>query len=176
MELLSTLLCDISWFLGQQSYLDHYIRDFPCLAKQVGGCIFTNSQKKPPSLFRWLENCLLHGHGSAKLIDLPPLILNEESSVVRWARKIVVFYSLLAGSKQTGKKLSTGVYCNIARGSHSTNEELVVLAMVGEAFGQQQLDLLPSGVSLPLRHVSSSIGAASLLEIFLPLFYRNFCI
>lgn len=152
LELLSTLLCDISWFLGQQSYLDHYIRDFPCLAKQVGVCIATNSQKKPASLFRWLENCLLHGHCSAKLIDLPPLILNEESSVVSWARKIVAFYSLLAGSKQTGKKLSTGVYCNIAMGSHSTNEELVVLAMVGEAFGQQQLDLLPSGVSLPLRH------------------------
>lgn len=168
LELLSTLLCDISWFLGEQSYLDHYIRDFPCLAKQVGVCITTNSQKKPPSLFRWLENCLLHGHCSAKSIDLPPLILNGESSVVSWARKIVSFYSLLAGSKQTGKKLSTGVYCNIATGSHSTNEELVVLAMVGEAFGQQQLDLLPSGVSLPLRHVSYVIEAISLFKMVFP--------
>jgi anaphase-promoting complex subunit 1 len=52
-----------------------------------------------------------------------------------------------------GKKLSSGVYCNISTGSYSSKEELTVLAMVGERFGLQQLDSLPSGVSLPLRHV-----------------------
>ena len=64
------------------------------------------------------------------------------------------FYSLLSGAKQIGNKLSSGVYCNIVEGSHCTKEELTVLAMVGERFGLKQLDLLPSGVSLPLRHVS----------------------
>ncbi|KAI5446156.1 hypothetical protein KIW84_014128 [Lathyrus oleraceus] len=37
-------------------------------------------------------------------------------------------------------------------GLHSLKEELTVLAMVGERFGLQQFDSLPSGVSLPLRH------------------------
>ncbi|CAK7325887.1 unnamed protein product [Dovyalis caffra] len=76
----------------------------------------------------------------------------DGNSVVSWARKIVSFYTLLCGGKRTGKKLSSGVYCNIAVGSCCTSEELTVLAMVGERFGLQQLDLLPSGVSLPLRH------------------------
>ncbi|KAI7741534.1 hypothetical protein M8C21_022341 [Ambrosia artemisiifolia] len=40
-----------------------------------------------------------------------------------------------------------------ATGSANSPEELTVLAMVGERFGLQQLDLLPAGVSLPLRHV-----------------------
>lgn len=111
------------------------------------------SIKTPPSLFRWLENCLLLGCSSANYNDLSPLICQNGSSVVSWARKIVSFYSLLSGAKQIGKKLSSGVYCNIAVGSHCTNEELTVLAMVGEKFGLKQLDLLPSGVSLPLRHV-----------------------
>jgi anaphase-promoting complex subunit 1 len=88
------------------------------------------------------------------LMIFPPLICKDGSSVVSWARKVVSFYSLLSGAKQIGRKLSTGVYCNIALGSHCTNEELIVLAMVGEKFGLQRLDLLPSGVSLPLWHVS----------------------
>lgn len=154
LELLAVLLCDIAKFLGEQNYLDHYIRDFPAFSRNVQMSITSLSCKMPPSLFRWLENCLLLGCNSANLYDLSPLICQNGSSVVSWARKIVSFYSLLSGCKQVGKKLSSGVYCSIAAGSHCTNEELTVLAMVGERFGLKQLDLLPSGVSLPLRHVS----------------------
>ncbi|PPD81551.1 hypothetical protein GOBAR_DD21537 [Gossypium barbadense] len=60
--------------------------------------------------------------------------------------------SLLCGAKIIGNKLSSGVSCNIASGSSCSNEELTVLAMVGEKFGLKELDSLPSGVSLPLRH------------------------
>lgn len=154
MELLGSLLCYIAKFLGEESYVDHYIRDFPGLSGSVGICETSLSQESPPSLFRWLENCLLYGHNSANINDLPPLIYKEGKSVVNWARKIVLFYSLLSGAKHIGKKLSSGIYCNIATGSYCTNEELTVLAMVGEKFGLQQLDSLPSGMSLPLRHVS----------------------
>ncbi|KAF5193734.1 Anaphase-promoting complex subunit [Thalictrum thalictroides] len=63
-----------------------------------------------------------------------------------------IFYSLLSGAERTGRKLSSGVYCKIARGSSHTSEETTVLAMVVEGFGLRQLDLLPAGVSLPLRH------------------------
>lgn len=154
MELLAVLLCNIASFLGEERYVDHYVRDFPGLFKKIGMCTTSFSWKSAPSLFRWLEICLRHGSGSANIDDLPPLICKDGSSVVSWARKVVSFYSLLSGAKQIGRKLSSGVYCNIAPGSQCTNEELVVLAMVGEKFGLQQLDLLPSGVSLPLRHVS----------------------
>lgn len=88
--------------------------------------------------------------------------------MVSIARKVVCFYSILSGAKLLGKKLSTGVYCNITVGSHSSKEELTVLAMVGERFGLQQLDSLPSGVSLPLRHVS----LASLVSVSLG--FENF--
>ncbi|KAJ0045529.1 hypothetical protein Pint_06537 [Pistacia integerrima] len=153
LELLSVLLCDIAKFLGEECYLDHYIRDFPSLSKGVGMCTSSFSSKTPLSLFKWLENCLQHGCSSSNINDLPPLIRKDGSSVVSSARKIVSFYNLLLGVKPTGKKLSSGVYCNIASGSYCTNEELTVLAMVGENFGLQQLDLLPCGVSLPLRHI-----------------------
>ncbi|OIW16199.1 hypothetical protein TanjilG_18914 [Lupinus angustifolius] len=152
LELLATLLCNIAQFLGKDNYLDHYIRDFPGLYKKFLLHGTSSSHKVSPSLFRWLENCLQHGYGYANISDLPPLVRKDGSSVVSLARKIVSFYSILTGAKLLGKKLSSGVYCNIAIGSHSLNEELTVLAMVGERFGLQQLDSLPSGVSLPLRH------------------------
>ncbi|CAK9173534.1 unnamed protein product [Ilex paraguariensis] len=151
--LLVVLLCNVADFLGEESYLDHYVRDFPGLSKNFGICRTSFSQKTPPSLFRWLEHCLQHGCNSANIMDLSPLIRKDGSSAGSWARKIVAFYSLLCGAEQSGKKLSSGVYCNIASGSSCTKEELTVLAMVGERFGLQQLDLLPAGVSLPLRHV-----------------------
>lgn len=156
MELLAVLLCEVAKFLGKENYLDHYVRDFPGFSRNVGICKTSFSWKTPPSLFRWLEDCLLHGYASANINDLPYLIQKGGSSIVSWARKIVSFYSLLSDAKQIGKRLSSGVYCNIAVGSHCTNEELTILAMVGERFGLRQLDLLPSGVSLPLRHVSSA--------------------
>ncbi|KHN20837.1 Anaphase-promoting complex subunit 1 [Glycine soja] len=152
LELLSILLCKIAEFLAEDIYLDHYIRDFPGLCKKFLKSGITISPKICPSLFRWFENCLQYGSNYANINDLPALVCKEGSSVVSIARKVVCFYSILSGAKLLGKKLSTGVYCNITMGSHSSKEELTILAMVGERFGLQQLDSLPSGVSLPLRH------------------------
>lgn len=154
MSLLVVLLCDVAGFLDEKNYLDHYKRDFPVLLKGFEESKLSFSPRTPPSLFRWLENCLHHGCSSASTKDLPFLICKDGSSVVNWARKIVSFYSLLCGADQSEKRLSTGVTCNVASGLFYTREELTVLAMVGEKFGLQQLDLLPAGVSLPLRHVS----------------------
>lgn len=152
LALLVTLLCSVSEFLGEDSYLDQYIRDFPGLSKKFD--MTSVSHRTSPSLFRWLENCVRYGCNSVNICDLPPLVCRDDCPVVSWSRKIVSFYSLLCGAEKLGKKLSSGVYCNVASGSSSTNEELTVLAMVGERFGLQHLDLLPAGVSLPLRHVS----------------------
>ncbi|CAH9139623.1 unnamed protein product [Cuscuta epithymum] len=152
LDLLVVLLCDVAAFLDEDCYLDHYIRDFPRLLKGIKMPCETFSQKRPSNLFRWLETCLRHGCNSASISDIPPLIFKGGSSVVNWARKIVSFYSLLCGADQLGKRLSSGVHCNMASGSSHSREEITVLAMVGEKFGLQQLDLLPAGVSLPLRH------------------------
>ncbi|KAA3482027.1 anaphase-promoting complex subunit 1 isoform X1 [Gossypium australe] len=152
LELLAILLCNIAKFLGEECYLDHYVRDFPALCKTVKMGINCLSSKAPFNLFRWLENCLQHGCTSDKTNNLPLVVCKDGSSVVSWARKIVSFYSLLCGAKIIGNKLSSGVSCTIASGSSCSNEELTVLAMVGEKFGLKELDSLPSGVSLPLRH------------------------
>ncbi|KAK4273718.1 hypothetical protein QN277_017057 [Acacia crassicarpa] len=154
LELLAVLLCNIAEFLREENYLDHYIRDFPGLSSRflLSRTPISWKRKNPPNLFRWLENCLQHGYTSADIIDLPPLVCKDGSSMVSWARKIVSFYSILSGAKLFGRKLSSGIHCNIASGSHCSKEEVTVLAMVGERFGLQQLDSLPFGVSLPLRH------------------------
>ncbi|XP_015079876.1 anaphase-promoting complex subunit 1 isoform X2 [Solanum pennellii] len=149
--LLVVLLCDIAAFLSEDCYLDHYIRDFPCLSKRHEVSLTSSSKRTPPSLFRWLESCLKHGYSSASISHLPSLIFRDGSSVVNWGRKIVSFYSLLCGAELLGKRLSSGVSCAIASGSFNTPEEVTVLSMVGERVGLQQLDLLPAGVSLPLR-------------------------
>lgn len=151
------LLCDIAAFLHEDCYLDHYIRDFPCLSKGHEVSLTSSSMRIPPNLFRWLESCLKHGCCSAGISNLPSLIFRDGSSVVNWGRKIVSFYSLLSGAELLGKRLSSGVSCAIAAGSFNTPEELTVLAMVGERVGLQQLDLLPAGVSLPLRDVSEEL-------------------
>ncbi|OVA02727.1 Anaphase-promoting complex subunit 1 [Macleaya cordata] len=150
--LLVVLLCDIAAILGEESYVDYYIRDFPHLCQKVEICETSFSPRTPPSLFRWFECCLQNGCHFANNNDLPPLICKDGCSVVSWARKIVSFYSILLGAERVGKKLSSGVYCDIATGAFCTSEELTVLAMVAERFGLQQLDLLPAGVSLTLRH------------------------
>ncbi|XP_073113376.1 anaphase-promoting complex subunit 1 isoform X2 [Elaeis guineensis] len=151
-EHLVALLCNIAAALGEAGYVDYYVRDFPLVLIEVRSFPSSTAPRTPPCLFRWLENCLQQGCYSANLSDLSPLLYKHKSCAVSWARKIVSFYSLLLGAERKGRKLSTGVYCEIANGSARTPEELTVLAMVGERFGRQQLDLLPVGVSLPLRH------------------------
>ncbi|WZY80069.1 hypothetical protein YC2023_026453 [Brassica napus] len=153
---LAVLLCNIAKFLGEKCYIDHYIRDFPRLSETIRACTTLSSSRKPPNLFRWFENCLRRGSLPTNLDDLPDLIRKDGCSIVSWARKIVSFYSVLFGDKPVGQKLSSGVPCNISPGSYSSNEELAILAMAGERFGLHQLDLLPSGVSLPLRHALDS--------------------
>lgn len=134
--------------------MDYYVRDFPCLLSDIYFFRRTVNQRTPPSLFQWLENCLRRGCHLADLNDLPSLIFKGNSNALCWARKVVCFYSLLLGAERNGKKLSTGVYCDIAKGTVQSPEEHTVLAMVAERFGHPQLDLLPVGVSLPLHHVS----------------------
>ncbi|KAK9683476.1 hypothetical protein RND81_10G143700 [Saponaria officinalis] len=153
LERLVILLSETANLLGEDRYVDHYIRDFPFLSGKLKRCQPSSSPRSPPSLYRWLESCLVHGIDLVNTNDIPPLVRHNESCAVSWSRKVVSFFSLFSGASCVGKELSTGVSCNIALGSSSTPEEKTVLAMVGEGFGLQQLDLLPIGISIPLRHV-----------------------
>lgn len=143
--------------MGEAGYMDYYLRDFPSLSRKYRIHETSLSQRTPPSLFRWLENCLRYGCTATSIADLPALMCKDGSSVVSWARKIISFYTVLCEGTILGNKLSSDVYCTFATGSANTPEEQTVLAMVGERFGLQQLDLLPAGVSLPLRHVSYAL-------------------
>ena len=135
--------------------MDYYVRDFPFVTPEITTTRSSSCGKSPPSILRWLENCLKYGCKSFEQVnDLPGMVFKDKCLVVTWARKIVAFFSLLVGAERKQGKLSSGVYCDIASGTASTKEELTVLAMVAERFGLRHLDLLPAGVSLPLRHVS----------------------
>ncbi|KAF3777767.1 Anaphase-promoting complex subunit 1, partial [Nymphaea thermarum] len=151
-NLLVSLLLGVATSLGESNYVDHYIRDFPVLLLESRIFQPASIPRMPPCLFRWLQACLRNGSKFANCDDLPLLLRRDGSLVVDFSRKIVSFYSLLMGSERVGRKLSSGVYCNLAEGSAYTNEQVVVLAMVAETFGLQQMDQLPAGISLPLRH------------------------
>jgi anaphase-promoting complex subunit 1 len=150
---LASLLCRVASSLGENSYVDYYCRDFPDNLVEFHSLSSATALRAPPCLFRWLENCLRHGCDLKTSDDIPALMCKEKSSAVSWGRKVVSFYSLLLGAERIGKNLSSGVYCEVASGSARNTEELTVLTMVAEKFGRQQLDLLPIGVSLVLRHV-----------------------
>ncbi|EEE63377.1 hypothetical protein OsJ_18189 [Oryza sativa Japonica Group] len=149
---LASLLCRVASSLGENSYVDYYCRDFPDNLVEFHSLSSATALRAPPCLFRWLENCLRHGCDLKTSDDIPALMCKEKSSAVSWGRKVVSFYSLLLGAERIGKNLSSGVYCEVASGSARNTEELTVLTMVAEKFGRQQLDLLPIGVSLVLRH------------------------
>ncbi|XP_047093985.1 anaphase-promoting complex subunit 1 isoform X1 [Lolium rigidum] len=149
---LASLLCRVASSLGENSSVDYYCRDFPHNLVEFQSLASAAALKTPPCLFRWFENCLNHGCHLSNLDDIPALMCKQKGSAVSWGRKVVSFYSLLLGAERKGRNLSSGVYCEVASGSARNTEELTVLAMVGENFGRQQLDLLPIGVSLALRH------------------------
>uniref|UniRef100_A0A0A9DXX7 Meiotic checkpoint regulator cut4, putative n=1 Tax=Arundo donax TaxID=35708 RepID=A0A0A9DXX7_ARUDO len=149
---LASLLCRIASSLGEHSYVDYYCRDFPLNLIEFHSLASSTDLRTPPCLFRWFENCLRHGCDLAKVEDIPALMRKQKVCAVNWGRKVVSFYSLLLGAEKSGRNLSSGLYCEVASGSARNTEELTVLAMVAEKFGRQQLDLLPVGVSLVLRH------------------------
>ncbi|KAJ3676348.1 hypothetical protein LUZ60_003760 [Juncus effusus] len=147
-ELLASLLLNISSSLNETNYTDYYIRDFPCLSLHSQPSR-QNYDSTPPCLFLWLETCLrTRGKMVKNSSDIPPLISKAKSSVLGWARKVVLFYTLLLGAESEEVKEMRG-----SLGTGRNREEITILAMVGERFGRQHLDLLPVGVSLPLRHV-----------------------
>lgn len=174
MEHLASLLCTVSVYLGKTKYIDYYCRDFPEILMELryNPPPVINEDNalahlNPPSVFCWLETSLKNRCKSiSDSNNIPTLMCNSKSPVVGWARKVLSFFSLLLGAERDGATLSSGVNCEIANGSARSREEVMVLAMVAEKFGRQHLDLLPVGVSLPLRHVSLHLPHPSIPLIF----------
>ncbi|KAH9317547.1 hypothetical protein KI387_019316, partial [Taxus chinensis] len=150
--LLASLLSSIAACLGEENYVDYYVRDFPGILPHFPVFRRASDLKNPPNLIQWLQNRLKYGCRSQDREGLPPLLYKEGIMSVDWSRKVVAFYCLLLGSERIGKHLVSGVSFNVASGTAKSPEQWTVLSMVSEGFGLPQLDRLPYGVSLPLRH------------------------
>jgi anaphase-promoting complex subunit 1 len=148
------LVNSIAACLGEVNFVDYYARDFPGLLPHFPVLSTSDGLRNPPNLLHWLQNCLKYGCSSRDGDGLPHLLCKEGSFAVDWSRKVVAFYGILLGSERRGQRLSSGVSFNVASGTANSPEHWTVLSMVAESFGLQQLDRLPYGVSLPLRHVS----------------------
>lgn len=160
---LSSLLGCMSSSLCEWNYLDHYARDFPDLFELFQGASpHRNWQalKVPFNIFQWLERCMRERESSPLGDKLPFLYANKDSTCVSFSRKVVAFYELLACRDAISGVLPSGVHVHIAGGSFQSPEQRLVLAMVGEGFGLADLDRLPAGVSLPLRHALNSCREA----------------
>ncbi|KAL3687507.1 hypothetical protein R1sor_013816 [Riccia sorocarpa] len=152
---LAPLLSHLAAAAGELEYVDHYSRDFPTFVPplpELKQSPFQGKWKTPESLFKWLENCIKRRKVIKGSEGLPALLLRENLTCVEWSRKVVGFYELLLGDAETAEGKPTRVHVAISRGTTNRSEHKMVLAMVAEAFSLPDLDRLPCGISLPLRH------------------------
>ncbi|KAL2629518.1 hypothetical protein R1flu_014204 [Riccia fluitans] len=160
---LATLLSHLAAAAGELEYVDHYTRDFPTVVPPLPGLKqspFQGKWRTPESLFTWLENCIKRRRLVKGREGLPALLLKENLTCVEWSRKVVGFYELLLGDGDTTKEKPTIVHIAMSRGTATRSEHKMVLAMVAEAFSLPDLDRLPCGISLPLRHALNTCREA----------------
>lgn len=144
--------------IGEAEYVDYYTRDFPTAISDVSGAStshFRGINRTPCSLLRWLENRVKGKYPASNEESLPSLLFKDGVMCVDWSRKVLGFYDLMIGGQRSGDFSETGFHMRLSKGSVNTSEQRTVLAMVAEGFGLPNLDRLPSGVSIPLRHVCS---------------------
>lgn len=153
---LGATLSSLAAASGEMGYVDHYSRDFPLAVLPLPilpeSVSLKNNGKVPPNLFQWLEKCLKGNRPAENTESLPGLLTKETASCVDWSRRVIGFYDLLTGGEVVNGRLPSGVQLSISSGIATTGEQRTVLAMVAEGFGLPELDRLPPGVSLPLRH------------------------
>ncbi|KAJ7525602.1 hypothetical protein O6H91_17G058400 [Diphasiastrum complanatum] len=153
---LADLLAKVALELQELDYYDHYARDFPTVIPPMQQCFNSlgiTAMRSPPNLFKWFEAKITKVE-TILTDNMLPLLLKKDRllSCVAWSRKVVGFYELLLGAKPIGQQLPSGILINSTINSSYTAEQRTVLAMAAENFGLSELDRLPPGVSLPLRH------------------------
>jgi anaphase-promoting complex subunit 1 len=154
---LARLLSHLAAAAGELEYVDHYTRDFPTFVPslpELSKSVLNTPARRPPNLFQWIMVRIRRERSPDDAAGLPPLLLKEGARCVEWSRKIIGFYELLYANEEGRKALSSGVHVAISDGTSSQPEHRMVLAMVAENFSFPDLDRLPCGVSLPMRHVS----------------------
>ncbi|BBN07484.1 anaphase-promoting complex subunit 1 [Marchantia polymorpha subsp. ruderalis] len=152
---LATLLSHLAAAAGELEYVDHYTRDFPTVVPplpELSKNSLHGTWRTPANLFRWVEYRIKKRRMPRSGEGLPALLLREGVLSVEWSRKVVGFYELLLGDEETAKEKPTVVHIGMSRGTANRPEHKMVLAMVAEAFSLPDLDRLPCGISLPLRH------------------------
>ncbi|MCO5580419.1 hypothetical protein L7F22_034285 [Adiantum nelumboides] len=160
---LASLLGLIALALLEWNYLDYYARDFPKLFELFKGVhpptSFT-TLKVPFNIFGYLEDIIKYGKAVLPGDNFPSLYTKRNSVCVSFTRKVMAFYELLVYKGAVTGSLPSGIHLTIADGSFQTPEQRLVLAMVGEKFSLADLDRLPAGVSLLLRHALNSCREA----------------
>ena len=153
---LAATLSTLAAAAGELDYVDQYARDFPmavqAVAKPLESSRLRTETRELPNLFKWLEDSLRTKRPAESSKYLPDLLTKAKVTCVQWSRKVVGFYEVLAGGLLKNGLLPSGVQLQIAAGSATSAEQRTVLAMVAEEFGLPDLDRLPPGISLPLRH------------------------
>ncbi|KAI5082089.1 hypothetical protein GOP47_0001832 [Adiantum capillus-veneris] len=160
---LASLLGLIASTLFEWNYLDYYARDFPHLFELFSRVLpptSLTSLKLPFNIFDYLEGIIKNGKSVIPSDSLPSIYTNQNSTCVSFTRKVLAFYELLVFKGAVTGVLPSGIHLTIADGSFQTPEQRLVLAMVGEKFSLADLDRLPAGVSLLLRHALNSCREA----------------
>ncbi|KAM4771923.1 anaphase-promoting complex subunit 1 [Rhinophrynus dorsalis] len=168
------LLLQLARDLNLDAYMDFYFRDYPTLAKishqtcqveptQVGfmsyPCFFT---AEPPSIYHWLSSCL-KGEKATVFPYLPGIcersrlvvlsaalyILGDENAVSRDPSKYLS--KITAGQRKQQQEDDRRRSLKPSLSVLSLSEKLVVW-MTNIGFTLRDLESLPFGVALPIRH------------------------
>ncbi|XP_063299741.1 anaphase-promoting complex subunit 1 isoform X2 [Pelobates fuscus] len=172
---LVTLLLQLARDLNLNAYMDLYSRDYPTLVKTTGQiCRMEPTQvgfmnypsffedDRPPSIYHWVSTCL-QGKKAPPYPYLPGIcersklvvlsvalyILGDESSVTREPSKYLS--KITAGQRKQQQEDERRYSLKPCPTVSSLSEKLVVW-MTNIGFTLRDLESLPFGVALPIRH------------------------
>ncbi|XP_075719012.1 anaphase-promoting complex subunit 1 [Rhinoderma darwinii] len=171
---LVTLLLQLARDLNLPPYTDFYFRDYPALLRNSGQtCCIEPTQigfmsypsfftSDPPSIYQWLS-CCLKGERQTAYPYLPGICERSELVVLSFALYILGDENAIAnGMSKYLSKITAGQrkqqleedrrYSLKPTPTVSSLSEKLVLWMTNIAFSLQDLESLPFGVALPIRH------------------------
>ncbi|KAG8444074.1 hypothetical protein GDO86_009313 [Hymenochirus boettgeri] len=174
MRSLVMLLIQLARDLNLETYVDFYFRDYPALVRttfwtchieltQIGFMSYPSFfTPEPPSIYHWLSSCLkgekvtpypyLPGiceRSKLVVLSVALYIFGDESAVLHEPRKYL--YKITAGQRKQQLDEDRRHSLRSTPSVSSLSEKLVVwMANIG--FTLQDLETLPFGIALPIRH------------------------
>ncbi|XP_078504893.1 anaphase-promoting complex subunit 1 [Lissotriton helveticus] len=169
------LLAQVSRDLRLEQYIDFYYRDYPTLLKIPGqvctsgpgqtGFMYHPSYftEEPPSIYQWLSSCL-KGEGANPYPYVPGIcersrlvvlsvalyILGDENALLNESSKYLS--KITAGQRKQQKEQDNKRISLKPNTCASSLSEKLVVWMTTVGFTLRDLESLPFGVALPVRH------------------------